>query len=342
MVKLGEYEIKKPKFIIFTDKDGTIDLEDKQLNNIFHLITAMGGMIIPITGRTIGDIESDFLKKKIDRPEIIIGDNGANIYHSRSGEFLIQKVLEHEKVLTIIEKFLEMGGNKHCIRFTNGSHIFASKDKEVREYYQKSNKVKFCNDIYQEMENREDITKVTLAGSKDLMQEITEFVKELDFWTDRDVTKFPKTEYQNYRLDISQRDINKGEAVAWLVEQLKPRFGYICVGNGYNDMSMFRTAIDQGMRVAIMENSPMGLMDEVKEYAKQKNKGKVNKIPLNKTLANRYILRMAKCLQACMLEQERKDKFSQRLPHVPRMKVKGIETKNIQCNAKRQTPNRDR
>ena len=30
MVKIGEYQITQPKFIIFTDKDGTIDLEDKQ------------------------------------------------------------------------------------------------------------------------------------------------------------------------------------------------------------------------------------------------------------------------------------------------------------------------
>ncbi len=51
--------MKRPLFIIFTDKDGTINVKDKQLNHIFHLITTMGGMIVPITGRTVGDIEDD-------------------------------------------------------------------------------------------------------------------------------------------------------------------------------------------------------------------------------------------------------------------------------------------
>ena len=49
-------QIKRPSFIIFTDKDGTLNLEDKKLNQVFTLISTMNGMVIPITGRTVGDI----------------------------------------------------------------------------------------------------------------------------------------------------------------------------------------------------------------------------------------------------------------------------------------------
>ena len=36
-----------------------MNLQDKNLNNIFRLVHAMNGMIIPTTGRTVGDIQED-------------------------------------------------------------------------------------------------------------------------------------------------------------------------------------------------------------------------------------------------------------------------------------------
>lgn len=342
MPKIGEYEIKRPDFIIFTDKDGTLNFEDKQLSNIFSLITSIGGLVIPITGRTIGDIESDFIKRKIKVPEIIIGDNGANIYYAKSGEFLLQKVLEHEKVATIIDEFIKNGGNKDYIRYTNGSNIFASNEKAVKSYYKKSTTSKLCKDIYASIQEADNITKITLAGSKELMQDISIFVNELDFWSDMDVTKFPDYKCQNYRLDISQKDINKGEAVKWVDEQLKPKYGYVCVGNGYNDMSMFKKAIDYGMRVAIMQNSPSGLLEEVKQYAKNKKRGKVCVVPNNKDLANKYILRMAKHFQENKIVKERKDRLSQRLPNVQRVNVDKIDHKNSSSGKGWQIYHRDR
>ena len=62
---------KRPKFIIFTDKDGTLNLEDEELNNIFTIVNSMEGMVIPITGRTVGDIQEEMKRQKIRIPEII-------------------------------------------------------------------------------------------------------------------------------------------------------------------------------------------------------------------------------------------------------------------------------
>lgn len=341
MQEIEKSKIKRPKFIIFTDKDGTLNFEDKQLDHIFHIIRTMGGLVIPITGRTIGDIKSDFIKRKIKVPEIIIGDNGANIYHTKSGQFVLQKVLEHEKVITIVDHFIANGGNMDYIRYTNGNHIFASKDREVKEYYKKSKAIKLYKDIYGVLQNTEDITKITLAGSQEMMQEISEFVRGLDFWTDMDVTEFPKGQYQNYRLDIAQKNINKGEAVKWITARLEPEYGYMCVGNGFNDMSMFQVAIDDGMRVGVMKNSPVGLIEEVKRYARGKNKGKVSEVPFNKDLANKYILKMAKCFQTYMVTQERKMRLSRRLPNVQRVKVNGIQPKKVNVNINRRL-NKDR
>lgn len=341
MIEIGGYRIKRPQFIIFTDKDGTLNLEDKQLNHIFHLVDTMGGMVIPVTGRTVGDVEESIKIQKVKMPEIIIGDNGANIYFTKNHTFLVKKQLEHGKVLAIIEEFLKNAGDKDYIRYTDGANIYASRQKEVEDYYKKSNTVKLCDDIYKAIQQTDDITKITLAGSKEQIQKSAEFVNELDFWTDMDTTKFPKKKYQNYRLDIAQKDINKGEAVKWIVEQLKPRYGYVCVGNGYNDMSMFKAALDDGMMAAIMGNSSIELIQEVLQYCQDRKKGKVLVIPKDKDLANQYILKEAKEFRRHIRTEER-IKTEKRLPNVPRVKVKGIEQRNISRGTGLQKRNRDR
>lgn len=341
MAEIEETKIKKPQFIIFTDKDGTLNLEDKHLNNILNLIITMGGMVIPITGRTVGDIEESIRKQNINVPEILVGDNGANIYSTKNNTFLIKRKLEHEKVMQIVDEYVKNCGNKNYIRYTDGNNIFASKEKDVREYYRKSKATRFYEDIYRQMKQTEDITKITLTGSKEQMMKSAEFAKKLDFWTDMDKTEFPKREYGNYRLDISQKNINKGEAIKAIVSQLKPRYGYICIGNGYNDISMFETAIDDGMIVAIMANSSSELIEEVLQYSKSKKRGRIMLIPDNKDLANKYILKMAKMFQSHIKKQERKiNRKKRKLPNIKRIRVKEVELKNINSNMSQKSKNR--
>lgn len=292
--------MQRPKFIIFTDKDGTLNMEDEELNNIFCLITTMGGMVIPATGRTIGDIKNDFIKRKVALPEVIIGDNGASIYFSINQTFFQKKSLNHSNIIKMMNQFIENGGNKNYIRYTDGIHIFISDKSEIRKYYKKNKAVKLCRDICESVKKSKDITKITLVGSKKQMEKSILIADKLNFWTDMDVTNFPKSKYQNYRLDISQKDINKGNAVKIVSKKFNPIYGYICIGNGYNDMPMFQEAIDEGMIVAIMENSSSQLIKEVKQYCQKKAKGKVLVIPNHKDLANKYILKMAKTFQTYM------------------------------------------
>lgn len=342
MEKIDACAIKRPKFIVFTDKDGTLNLEDKQLNTILHLVTTMGGMLIPVTGRTVGDIENDLRKRKIKVPELIVGDNGSNIYHTKSGKFLVQRVLDHQKVLAIVEEFLKQGGNKDFIRFTNGRNIFASQTEEVKEYYQDSTMAILCDDILKQLLDIDNITKITLAGSRKQMMHHAEFVQQLGFWSDRNPTQFPKGFYENYILDVAQKDVNKGKAVKVIVATLAPQYGYICIGNGYNDIHMFKNAIDDGMIASVMANSPSEVIEEVKQYAREKNKGKVMVVPPNKDLANKYILKMAKWFQSYSITQQRNFQLSQ-MPHVPpRLKPYDKPVQNISRGISWHGNNRDR
>lgn len=307
-----EYKIKRPLFIVFTDKDGTLNLKDEELKIIFPLITELGGILIPITGRTVGDIKESLENSGLDVPEILIGDNGANIYSVSRDKFLVRKNLEHEKVMSIIKCFLENGGNLDYIRYTDGKNIFASSNTNIKQYYRDSKIANFNENILHEINNTQDITKVTLAGKKELINKIKKYTEELGFWTDMDKTKFPNKEEQNYRLDIADKNINKGEAVRTIISHLMPKYGYICIGNGYNDMSMFKQAINDGMTAAVMGDSDIELIREVKNYAKH-NSGKVTVIPNTSNLANRYILKVAKVFETYIKTRESNNLESQKI-----------------------------
>lgn len=103
------------------------------------------------------------------------------------------------------------------------------------------------------------------------------YVEDLNFWSDMGATKFPKASYQHYRLDIADRNISKGNAVKLINSILKPPFGYMCIGNGENDISMFKQAIDDSMLIGIMEDSPQSVIEEMKNY-----------VALNKKRQNDY------------------------------------------------------
>ena len=129
--------LKRPAFIIFTDKDGTMNLQDKNLNNIFRLVHAMNGMIIPTTGRTVGDIQEDLKGNKLINPALLIGDNGGSIFFTKSKEFVHKQTLDSEKVKNVISHFTELGGNPEMIRLTDGESIYAINNPEVQQYYRK-------------------------------------------------------------------------------------------------------------------------------------------------------------------------------------------------------------
>lgn len=274
-----EFPLKHPSFIIFTDKDGTLNLQDKQLNTILTLIYTMNGMVIPTTGRTVGDILENLKKNNLRIPEILVGDNGANIYSTRQNQFLIKKSLDFQKVKTVINKFIQKGGNPELIRLTDGKYIYAVDTPDVQKYYKQNKTVKYGKDVEELLEQMPEITKITLAGSENQMTDMADYVKDLDFWSDIGATKFPNASYYNYRLDIADRNINKGTSVKLINSILKPPYGYMCIGNGENDIPMFKQAINDGMRIGIMEDSPQTIKDEMKTFVSSKKKRKNDYYP---------------------------------------------------------------
>ncbi len=164
------------------------------------------------------------------------------------------------------------GGVEENVRLTTGNKIYTVDTPAVKAYYKKSNIVHYCSDLNDVLASTPAITKVALYGPKENMLHMADYAKNLDFWSDLGTTKFPYHSSGNYRLDVADRNINKGNAVKSIYSTLQPPFGYVCIGNGENDISMFKQAIDNGMIIGVMEDSPQSVKDEMKAYVHSKRK----------------------------------------------------------------------
>lgn len=292
-IKNGKSKIQqKPTMVFYIDFDGTMNPKDKEFNNCIEEINEMGGMLVPVTGRGIADIENIFLENNINLPIFMAGDNGTVIkYHSKEENNVYQTPFDKQNLRKILLYYFKNGGNLELIRATNQKQILASKqNKDVRNYYKSNKTAKLYKNVIEAILEAEDITKITLAGNYDLMNKVSKYARdELKLCTDADNTKFPKKEEKNWRLDITAT--NKGEAVRIINTILEPTLGYVCIGNGRNDLSMFQKASNERMMVGVMKNAPKEVLDEVKKLEKE-NGIKVFYIPNNENYANRYISKM--------------------------------------------------
>lgn len=271
------------KMCIF-DLDGTLNLKDRRLSVEILKLARMGVDFIVSTGRSNSYVTSTFRKNRILPPRYIIADNGGSIYDTRKRKFLRKTLLPSDKRKAVISEFLRLGGNLEDIRFSDGNTLYVADDEHVRKYYA-NDSVMYCRkkDIVNEvLRDDTDVIKITLSGKRELIGKLEEHIKEqgIECFTDAGATKFPEKSRGNIRLDITDSQMSKGEGVRFLVENLGIN-RFLCVGNGMNDFSMFKYAIDTDNKVLVVRNFERGklqkeseeLIRRTQEYAGAKGKG---------------------------------------------------------------------
>ena len=257
------------KSICFFDLDGTLDLNNPKLSAEIIKMSKMGVDFVTATGRTNSYVLETFKKNNIIPPKFIIADNGGSIYDCAQKKYIKRTYLPIDIRKKIIGEFLRLGGRIENIRYTDGNYVYAAENHEVRKYYEKERSILYrpnpeiLNTIF---DNDADITKLTLAGQDSLMKDIIGYILEHDLkcWTDLGATKFPRKERNNFRLDVTDGETSKGEAVQFLTD-FTGRSDFTCIGNGPNDLSMFEYALKCNMPVIVVVNKDKGRMSEESE-----------------------------------------------------------------------------
>ena len=270
------------KMCIF-DLDGTLNLRDHRLSVEIIKLSKMGVDFIVSTGRSNSYVINTFKNNGIIPPRNIIADNGGSIYDTRKKEFLRKTLLSTDKRKALINEFFRLGGKAEDIRFSDGNTLYVADDDLVKKYYANDSVIYYpSGDLVNELLSKDvDVIKITLAARRGLLRDLVRFAREnrIPCFTDAGKTAFPIKERENYRLDITDSEMSKGEGVKFLVEHLGIR-RFVCVGNGLNDFSMFKYAMDTGNKVLVVSNYENGtmskeseeLIEKTGEYARQTGK----------------------------------------------------------------------
>ncbi|MDO5555516.1 MAG: HAD hydrolase family protein [Clostridia bacterium] len=203
------------KFGIITDKDGTLLLNQELKAILEQLKTKDLGFnihIIANSGRTISDMINCLEDENIPLNyfDYIIGDNGGMCLSVKNNQILFKSIMDKDVSKKVIDKFIELGGTPKNIRLANGENIFAHSSPEVKEYYKNSKGTVFTEDIT-DLSQYDDITKITLTGSHELIDNLNKYIRESikGYKTHIGVTSFPVKSKNNYRLDFTRNSYKR-------------------------------------------------------------------------------------------------------------------------------------
>ena len=194
---------------IITDKDGTILLNEelkKTLQDFREKNLGVNIYLIANSGRTVQDMINCLKEESIPIHyfDYIIGDNGAMCLDVQHKNLLYKNVMDKTIVSKVIEEFIKRGANFSQIRISDGRNIFAYESEKVKEYYKGKKDIVFKKNI-SDLENM-DITKLTLSGSHEQIDEMNKFIREniKGYKTHLGKTSFPTKSEDNYRLDFTR------------------------------------------------------------------------------------------------------------------------------------------
>ena len=306
---------------IITDKDGTVILNNelfKTLQRIKKSSTA-NIWVVANSGRTVGDMVEALDKVNVPQEcfDFIIGDNGGMAIEVKKKKELFKHSIEKEIVKQIIEEFSKNGGTPQNIRLANGTNIIADRHREVKRYYRKRDNVLFIRDI--KKAEMGDVTKITLTGKKEQIDNIIEYVKQKlpQYETHQGKTSFPKEKYNNYRVDCTSKN-NKGQAMEYMTRKLDLD-RCIVLGNDLNDLSMFEVALKRGDHIVIANNEHPEITDELiqrlKDFCKAEkiNWSKSNVLVLEEQNVNNFLHQILMVLGTVSKEETKRKSFLARL-----------------------------
>ena len=269
--------------LVVIDLDGTMlnsyGVVTNETKEVIKKVEKQGVEVVIASGRPIDSIKE--IAKEIESKNYFIAGNGAIIYDIKNDEIIYEKTLSKEKVLEII-KICEDNSISYNIYTEN--EILATSLKYNVLYYHKENlkkeeskktKINLVKNMYEYIQNKEDVKflKITICDeSKAVFNSIIRKIKEIKEIEVLEISHMSRKtikqgteefEISYYYTEISAGDVDKWNAIEFLMEKLKiKREEIMAIGDNLNDRKMIENA---GLGVAMGQSTPaiLKLSDEV-------------------------------------------------------------------------------
>lgn len=225
---MNKYNIK----CIIIDIDGTLvdsnGLISDYTKKVIFKVVSSGIKVILATGRNIDD--AIHISKICGTSEIIIANNGANIYDYNKKKFIFCNHIDKKAITNIWN---------NCIKY-NIDTIYNSFNLRYRKYINLDKSYNEKNDII--IDNNYKILKniyqvVLLSPSKNDLKKCTKSIVTNNVM----IGNFGKGSNNIYHVDINSNKISKGLAIKKLYNLLNiSKENIMCFGDSINDIDMFK------------------------------------------------------------------------------------------------------
>ena len=299
-------------YIVFSDKDGTLDLETEEgCKTLAEAITLIegksNGLFVITTARPAGEIVKILEDKGIPVPKYIIGDNGF-IYNTIDETYVTEERLPKEEMLDLINDMVTSGkAGKDEIEFSTGDVVILQDcpyTAKSKAYERKLGTRIFSQDVVQSLSDTEkEILSLSLrVSSVQAVEEIREYIENNHLKVQ---LNYQSLDDGNYSVDLAPSGIHKATSVLKLSqlaingdkkrEDIRGKF--TTIGDGTNDITMLTAAYAHGENAVIADKDSeesKELKAELENAIKPYEGFKIGELVELDGPANDYILALAK------------------------------------------------
>lgn len=304
--------IDNKDYIVFSDKDGTLDLETEEgCKTLAEAITLIegksNGLFVITTARPAGEIVKILEDKGIPVPKYIIGDNGF-IYNTIDETYVTEERLPKKEMLDLINDMVTSGkAGKDEIEFSTGDVVvlqdcpYTAKSKA---YERKLGTRIFSQDVVQSLTDTEkEILSLSLrVSSVQAVEEIREYIENNHLKVQ---LNYQSLDDGNYSVDLAPSGIHKATSVLKLSQlaingdkkREDIRGNFTSIGDGTNDITMLTAAYAHGESAVIADKDSeesKELKTEIKKAIKPYETFRTGNLVELEGPANDYILALAK------------------------------------------------
>lgn len=305
-------KIDNRDYIVFSDKDGTLDLESeegcKKLGEAISLMEEKSnGLFVITTARPAGEIIKILQDKCVPVPKYIIGDNGF-IYDTQNEKYITEERLPKSDMLNLITDMIEKGqASKDEIEFSTGDVVvlqdcpYTTKSKA---YERKLGTRIFSKDVIQSLKDTEK-ELLSLSFRVSSIQALDEIRSYIDTNNLGVQLNYQSLDDGNFSVDLAPAGIHKATSVLKLSQltlngdksREDIRGHFTCIGDGTNDITMLTAAVAHGENAVIADKNSsesQELRESLDKNMKPYEEFATGNIIELEGLANDYILGLAR------------------------------------------------
>lgn len=258
MTEASLSETAADRLLIVLDIDGTILLEDETLSpgvvEAVEQAHRAGHEVMLATGRSWeGTVET--LRALRIRPEFVVCSNGAVILHRRAGredgyERFHVETFDPSEVLTLLREHLPHA--KYMVELPDGRRLFT-------EHLEDWNLADAARVPFEDL-SAVPVCRIVVVSPGDTEQDFVELVERIG------LNEVSYAVGWTAWLDIAPQGVDKGTAL----ERVRDWLGIdpakvLVMGDGRNDIGMFRWALENGGRAVAMEQGVQEVRDAAGE-----------------------------------------------------------------------------